>query len=316
MRLCLETIAEACGSGIPADAQSTVVTSVVTDSRRAVLGSLFVCIPGERVDGHDFAVKAVENGACAVLAQRPIPELAARHPEVPALMVDDTVKALGATARAWRKSFRGRVVSLTGTAGKTTVKELLFNVLSLVGKTHKTDENHNNQVGMPLDMLTADGSEDFWIMEAGISHKGDMDDLGSVMLPDAALVVNAGIGHTEGLGEMGVAWNKSRLFLYLSKEGLGTASADYPELVENALRNCPDARFFSTEKDASVKNGRGQEVCVCHAETVDAGPEGDTYRISFAADEGRPAVQITCRTGLRGRGLRSLRSRLPQAWCQ
>ena len=78
MRLCLETIAEACGSGIPADAKSTVVTSVVTDSRRAVLGSLFVCIPGERVDGHDFAVKAVENGACAVLAQRPIPALAAR----------------------------------------------------------------------------------------------------------------------------------------------------------------------------------------------------------------------------------------------
>ena len=69
MRLCLETIAEACGSGIPADAKSTVVTSVVTDSRRAVLGSLFVCIPGERVDGHDFAVKAVENGACAVLAE-------------------------------------------------------------------------------------------------------------------------------------------------------------------------------------------------------------------------------------------------------
>ena len=102
MRLCLETIAEACGSGIPADAKSTVVTSVVTDSRRAVPGSLFVCIPGERVDGHDFAVKAVENGACAVLAQRPIPELAARHPEVPVLMVDDTVKALGATARAWR----------------------------------------------------------------------------------------------------------------------------------------------------------------------------------------------------------------------
>ena len=61
MRLCLETIAEACGSGIPADAKSTVVTSVVTDSRRAVPGSLFVCIPGERVDGHDFAVKAVEN---------------------------------------------------------------------------------------------------------------------------------------------------------------------------------------------------------------------------------------------------------------
>lgn len=63
MRLCLETIAEACGSGIPADAKSTVVTSVVTDSRRAVPGSLFVCIPGERVDGHDFAVKAVENGS-------------------------------------------------------------------------------------------------------------------------------------------------------------------------------------------------------------------------------------------------------------
>ena len=110
MRLCLETIAEACGSGIPADAKSTVVTSVVTDSRRAVLGSLFVCIPGERVDGHDFAVKAVENGACAVLAQRPklapyVPEMRRNLAQAMGLDVScvsvkaTTEEALGFTGR-------------------------------------------------------------------------------------------------------------------------------------------------------------------------------------------------------------------------
>lgn len=300
MRLCLETIAQACGTQVPAEKKSTAVTSVVTDSRRAVPGTLFVCIPGERVDGHDFAVKAVENGACAVLAQRPIPELARAHPDVPVLMVPDTVKGLCAAATAWRKTFRGKLVSLTGTAGKTTVKELLYNVLSLAGKAHKTDVNHNNQVGMPLDMLQAQGDEDFWIMEAGISHKGDMDELGAVMLPDSALVVNAGVGHTEGLGEMGVAWNKARLFLYLAEGGMGTACGDYPELVENALKNCPDVRFFSTKKGSRVLNGQGRDVCVCHAEAVESGEEGDTYRISFAADEGRPASEITCATTLRG----------------
>ena len=109
---------------------SVTVTSVVTDSREAVAGSLFVCIAGERVDGHDYAARAVEQGAVAVLASRPLEGLS-----VPVLLVQDTVRALGAVAALWRDKSSARVVGITGSAGKTTVKELLAHVLSRRGKT-------------------------------------------------------------------------------------------------------------------------------------------------------------------------------------
>ena len=97
-----------------------MVTCVVTDSREARPGALFVCVPGERADGHDFAARAVEQGAAAVLASRPLPDVAA-----PVLLVEDTVRALGSLAALWRGKTRAKVVGVTGTAGKTSLKEAL-----------------------------------------------------------------------------------------------------------------------------------------------------------------------------------------------
>lgn len=116
-------------------------------------GSLFVCIPGETFDGHDFAVKAAEAGAAALLVSRnPFDAV----PPVPLILVEDTVKALGKLAHCWRERLgETRVIGLTGTAGKTTVKELLAQVLSRRGPTAKTHMNLNNQIGLPLSMLAA-----------------------------------------------------------------------------------------------------------------------------------------------------------------
>ena len=239
MRLSLDCAARAANAALAEGFRNIPVTAVATDSRAAVPGSLFVCIPGERVDGHDFAESAADRGACAVLAQHPLPAFAEKRPGVPVLLVEDSVKALGQVAHAWRRTFAGKVVGLTGTAGKTTVKEVLASVLSLAGKTAKTEMNHNNQIGMPMAMLAADGGERFWVMEAGISHAGDMDELGAVMEPDLAIVLNAGTGHTEGLGREGVAWHKTRLFTHLSPAGKAMASADYPELARCALEPVP-----------------------------------------------------------------------------
>lgn len=226
--------------------ENTVLTSVVTDSRAAGPGSLFVCVSGCRVDGHDFAAVAVGQGAGAVLASCPLP-----HVAVPVFVVPDTVRALGCLAAQWRDKTRARVVGVTGTAGKTTVKEVLAHVLSLAGKTARTAMNHNNQIGMPRALLNTDGDEDFWVMEAGISQEGDMDDLGQVLRPDLALVLNAGAGHTEGLGEKGVAWHKARLLSYLAKGGKGLVCADYPDLAREAKATGADVRFFSvTDRNA------------------------------------------------------------------
>ena len=201
------------------------------------------------MDGHDFAAAAVGQGAAAVLAAGSLPGI-----NVPVLVVPDTVKALGQLAGLWRDRTKARVVAVTGTAGKTTLKEVLAQVLSLGGKTARNAMNHNNQIGMPRAVLGTDGDEKFWVMEAGISQQGDMDDLGSVLRPDIAVVLNAGTGHTEGLGEKGVAWHKARLLKYLAKGGKGLVCADYPDLVREARATGTDICFFSgSGRDAEFR---------------------------------------------------------------
>lgn len=221
------------------------VTSVVTDSREVTPGALFVCVPGARADGHDFAGKAREQGAVALLASRPLPGAG-----LPVLLVPDTVKALGRIAALWRGKTTARVVAVTGTAGKTTLKETLAQVLSVRGVTARNAMNHNNQIGMPCSLLAAEGNEDFWVMEAGISHEGDMDELAPVLRPDLAVILNVGAGHTEGLGKKGVAWHKARLLAHLAPRGLGLVSADYPELAREARASGAQLNFFSAEGKA------------------------------------------------------------------
>lgn len=232
-------------------AEDAVVTSVATDNRQIRPGGLFVCIPGSRVDGHDFAADAVRRGAVLVLAQKELPDIGA-----PVLRVCDTVQALGTIAALWRSRLKGKVIAVTGTCGKTTVKETLGQVLGSVAKTARTTLNHNNQIGMPVDLLNTDGDEDFLVMEVGISHEGDMDELGSTLKPDVALIVNVGAGHTEGLGKKGVAWNKARLLAHLAENGTGFVCQDYPDLQREAGNIGADVRYFSTQDDQCPIHGQ------------------------------------------------------------
>ena len=231
--------------GLSALESDIVLTAAVTDSREAAPGALFVCIPGSRVDGHDFVPAAVQLGASAVLASKDLPQAG-----VPVLVVEDTVKALGVIGGMWRDKTGAKVVGVTGTAGKTTLKEVLAQVLSVRGKTAKNALNNNNQIGMPRAMLATDGDEDFWVMEAGISHEGDMEELSSVMRPDIGLILNVGAGHTEGLGSKGVAWHMSRLLTNLAPKGIGLVCADYPDLVREARATGADLHFFSAASKA------------------------------------------------------------------
>ena len=239
----LAEIREAVFSGEVSGGQAeNMVTGVAKDNRDIVPGDLFVCIPGERMDGHDFATAAVQAGAAAVLAQRELPEVPS---SVAVLRVDDTVKALGRLAAAWRMRTRAKVVGITGTAGKTTVKEVLAQVLSVQGPTARTAKNHNNQIGLPLSILNAAEDAAFWVMEAGISHSHDMEELAPVLRPDIGVVLNVGAGHTAGLGGRGVAWHKAQLLAHLAPGGTGLVSGDYPELVREARAACRNLLFFS-----------------------------------------------------------------------
>ena len=238
----LEQAAQAANADIryPSD---IVLKGAASDNRKVLPGQLFVAIPGERSDGHDYAAAAVEAGAAAVLAER---DPFGGEAKAPVLLVENSVQALGRIGHAWRSAFEGRVVGITGTAGKTTTKELLAHILSMRGKTARNLMNLNTQVGMPVSMMAADGDEAFWVMEAGISNPDDMDELGPVMEPDLAIILNVGAGHTQGLGQKGTAHYKAKLLRYVRKEGIALVSADYDDLVREVRSVRPEAIFFST----------------------------------------------------------------------
>lgn len=261
--------------GLSALESDLALTVAVTDSREAAPGALFVCIPGSRVDGHDFVPAAVALGASAVLASKPLPDAG-----VPVLLVEDTVGALGSIAALWRDKTRAKVVGVTGTAGKTTLKEVLAQVLAVRGKTAKNALNNNNQIGMPRAMLATDGDEDFWVMEAGISHEGDMEELSAVLRPDIGVILNVGAGHTEGLGKKGVAWHKSRLLTNLAPGGIGLVCADYPDLVRDARATGAQLHFFSA-------TGRAVEYRASYAGPAPAAADSAAPVAADAPDDRR-----------------------------
>lgn len=237
------------------------------DSRAVKKGDLFFCLPGENADGHDFAEAAADGGALAVVGVRD--PFGGGHPPVPVILVADAVRALGKLAAAHRQSTDATVIGVTGTSGKTSVKEALCGVLAEHGETAKNPGNLNNRIGLPLSVCNASENAAYWVMEAGISRPGDMDELGEILRPDAALILNVGAGHVLELGEKGVAHHKARLLAHLAKRAGGpgafaAVSADYPDLVREAASYGEKIIWFSA-KDATRS---------CYAEYLGPAPSG------------------------------------------
>lgn len=233
MELTLADIAAV--TGAYGDTESTselMLAGVSTDSRTVEPGQLFVCLRGERFDGHAFAVEAVAKGAAVVLAERPLPEVMGM---AAVLVVPDSLAALARLAGYWRSLSQARVAAVTGSAGKTTVKELLAAALAENGATAKNYGNLNNQIGAPRTILGCSGRERFWVLELGISRKGDMEELGAMVRPDLAVIHNIGPAHLEGLGDLaGVARAKASLLRFLAPGGEAVVSMDHPLLWQEA----------------------------------------------------------------------------------
>jgi UDP-N-acetylmuramoyl-tripeptide--D-alanyl-D-alanine ligase len=234
------------------------------DSRAVIPGTLFACIKGARADGHDYAETAAASGAAVVLAERALPEVSG---QVPVFVVDDCVAALGRLASAWRAKAGAKVAAVTGTAGKTTVKEMLLAVLGQRFEVAGTKGNYNNQLGLPLTMLACPGSARIWVLELGISRPGDMQELAAIARPDLAVITNIGPAHLEGLGDLaGVARAKAVLAAFLAPGGMVLASRDYPllwaeiarhtDLVADFSATDQSARFFAAYLGANCTGGR------------------------------------------------------------
>jgi UDP-N-acetylmuramoyl-tripeptide--D-alanyl-D-alanine ligase len=211
-------------SAVGADVAFDVVS---TDSRNLPEGALFVALRGERFDGHAYAAKVLEAGAAAVMV-----EASAGLDVAPALVVKDTRLALGQLA-AWRRcSLTARVMAITGSNGKTTVKEMLAAVLARHAGEEAvlaTQGNFNNDIGMPLTLLRLTPAHRFAVLEMGMNHAGELDYLSRLAQPDAALVNNALRAHLEGLGSVdAIARAKGEIYAGVKPDGVCLINADDP----------------------------------------------------------------------------------------
>ena len=195
---------------------------VGTDTRQLAPGMLFVAIRGERVDGHDFLAQASAAGAAGALVARRVP--AAQLPQV---RVADTLAALGDLASAVRARSSVQVVGITGSSGKTTVKNLCAAILEGIAPTHATAGNQNNEIGLPLSLLNMRDDARYAVLEMGAGKPGDIAYLAGIARPYVALVNNVAPAHLERLGSIeGVAETKGAIYAALPADGIAVINAE------------------------------------------------------------------------------------------
>lgn len=204
----------------PASPSEFGFVGVCIDSRRVVPGDLFVAIRGDSFDGHDFQAAAVNQGASGIICSRIDPEI-----KVPQWVVADTLEALTAIATAYRQQYTLPVIALTGSNGKTTVKEMIASILPK--PSHATLGNYNNHIGVPLTVLQLNESHRAAVFELGANHPGEIAPLTKIVQPQVALINNIGPAHVEGFGSIdGVANTKGEIYQALPTDGIAIVNDD------------------------------------------------------------------------------------------
>lgn len=218
--LSLRAVAQACG--VPVPACDVAFTGVTTDSRKLQPGDLFVALRGERFDAHDFLPAVQQAGAAAALVENVDSAIA-----LPQLVVADTVQALGKVAALNRARFGGKLIGLTGSAGKTTTKEMIAAILAQAGNPLVTAGNLNNHIGVPLTLLRLAPEHDCAVIEMGASACGEIAYLTQMVRPAVALVTNVEPAHIEGFGSIeNVAHGKREIFSGLPADGVAVINLD------------------------------------------------------------------------------------------
>jgi UDP-N-acetylmuramoyl-tripeptide--D-alanyl-D-alanine ligase len=218
--------------GVPHQGVDVEFNAVGTDSRAVTPGMLFVALKGERFDGHDYLRDVLASGAAGAMVEH---AFAAANPDLPLLAVNDTRLALGQLAAAWRARFAIPLLGITGSNGKTTVKEMCAAILRAhFGAAEDcvlaTRGNLNNDIGLPLTLLGLRAGHRAAVIEMGMNHPGEIDYLTRIARPTVALVNNAQRAHLEGLGTVqDVALAKGEIFAGLGADGIAVFNADDPQ---------------------------------------------------------------------------------------
>ena len=213
-------------AAIPAEAELTGedvrFSGCSTDSREIQPGQMFIALRGERFDGHAFLNQARKAGACAALVER-----ASGVDGMPLLVVDDSRKAMGRLARYWRGEFELPLIALTGSNGKTTVKEMLASILGLEAPVLSTRGNLNNDIGVPLTLFQLGREHRYAVIEMGANHPGEIAWLSDLARPTVALITQCAPAHLRGFGSIeGVARAKAEIFDGLLENGTAIINAD------------------------------------------------------------------------------------------
>ncbi|MEW6724842.1 MAG: UDP-N-acetylmuramoyl-tripeptide--D-alanyl-D-alanine ligase [Bacillota bacterium] len=246
----LGEITRICRGRLVAGQPEVAVTSVVTDSRQAAPGSLFVCLPGERVDGHEFAGAAGEQGAVAALAQR---ELAAPG-TMGVVMVPDTRQALWDLAVAYRSRFAPRTIAITGSVGKTTTKDIVASILSARFCVLKNEGNLNTEIGLPLTIFRLRPEHQVAVVELAMRGLGQIAQLAELARPEVGIVTNVGEAHLELLGSIeNIARAKGELVMALPREGLAVLNGDDPRVRAMAIGAAPSVITYGLSENNDVQ---------------------------------------------------------------
>lgn len=247
-------------SGVRFEGVGAVVTDAVIDSRQATQGSIFIALPGERVDGHDYVKDAFDRGASIALVQRDLsPELSVLdlrggvQPSTPipvgaapfCILVEDSLEGLQQIARYWRRQLDLRVVGITGSIGKSTTKEVVATVLSQRYQVLKNPGNLNNEIGLPLTLLKASHKHEVAVLEMGFYQLGEIAFLCDLAIPDIGVITNVGTVHAERVGSQdAISRGKAELVQALPPSPEGVAILNYDDSLVREMSNLTQARIL------------------------------------------------------------------------
>jgi UDP-N-acetylmuramoyl-tripeptide--D-alanyl-D-alanine ligase len=250
--------------GLPA------VTQISTDSREIKRGCLFVPLTGETFDGHQFIDAALQAGAAGVLCSKLPTDLADGKFYI---KVDDTRLALKALAKSYRERFDIPFIQITGSVGKTTTKDMIASVLAAKYKVLKTPENYNNDIGVPLTLLSLTPQDQVAVVETGMNHFGEIAYLGEMVQPDIAVISNIGDAHIEFLGSReGILKAKSEIFEHLRSGGTAVLNGD------DALLSTLELPF------TTIRCGQTEHCAVRVTDVLDRGVNGINCTVKTEKD--------------------------------
>ncbi|MFP4661160.1 MAG: UDP-N-acetylmuramoyl-tripeptide--D-alanyl-D-alanine ligase [Halanaerobiales bacterium] len=247
----IEFIAESMNGEIVQGSSSLTIDDISIDSRTIKAGGLFFAIIGEKMDGHQFVNNAIENGAAALVVDRNVEV----DDSIAVIKVKDTSRALQDLAREYRRFIKGlTVIGITGSAGKTSTKDMIAALLAIKYKSKKTRGNFNNYYGLPLTILELEGDEEVVVLEMGMSNLGEIDLLSSIAEPDIGVITNVGEAHLESLGSIeNVARGKSELIASLSDNGIAVLNFDniYVRNMKNVFRG-KEIIYYGLSPEADI----------------------------------------------------------------